>query len=105
MPSVATLSGILCNDLKADSIASASTDSLATQKSQGRMVTRQYGHRAARESTAAAIESDVGSPSSEIKRFPGRVNHSGLSQTFRSRSRAHTSTLAGDAIRLARSDV
>src|SRR5208283_3340505 len=104
MPRVATVPGICCSDIKALSIASASTDSRATQMSPGRIVTRQEGAVAATDSTAAAVDIDVGTPWSEIKRLAGCANQKGLDQTLRSSSRALTSTSAGDAILLARSD-
>src|SRR5271167_4762912 len=73
MPRVATVPGICCSDIKALSIASASTDSRATQKSPGRIVTRQEGDLAATDSTAAAVDIDVGSPWPEINRLVHRL--------------------------------
>src|SRR5271165_1050929 len=104
MPRVATVPGISCSAVKALSIASASTDSRATQKSLGSIVTRQEGDLAATDSTAAAVDIDVDTPRPEMNRLAGCVNHKALDQTLRSSSRALTNTLAGDAILLARSD-
>src|SRR5271170_5314951 len=104
MPKVATVPGTLCSDVRTFSIASASTDSRATQKSLGRIVTRQEGDLADTDSTAAAVDNDIGTPRSEINRLAGCVNHKGPVQTLRSSSRALTRTLAADAILLARSD-
>src|SRR5271170_2887316 len=104
MPKVATVPGTHRSAVRTFSIASASTDSRATQKSLGRIVTRQEGDPAATDSTAAAVDNDVGTPRSEINRLADFVNHKGPAQTIRSSSLALTSTLAGDTILLARSD-
>src|SRR5580698_7647372 len=104
MPKVATVPGSRWSVVKTLSIASASTDSRATQKSLGRIVTRQEGDLAARDSTAAAVDNEVGTSRSEINRLAGCVNHNGPIQELRSSSRALTSTLAGDATLLARSE-
>ena len=85
MPSVATLSGNACSCPKAFSIASVNTDSRATQKSLGRMATGQEGSLAAIDSTAAAVDREVGVPRSEMKRLVARVNQNGPSQVRRSR--------------------
>lgn len=73
-----------------------------TQKSPGRMAMKQEGSRVAIDSTAAAVDKDVGVPGSEMKRFSGRVNQNGPSQTPRSLSWADTNTLPGELSPVAR---
>ena len=88
MPKVATVPGTRFSAVKTFSIASVSTDSRATQKSLGKIVTRQEGDLTATDSTAAAVDNDVGTPRSEINRLAGCVNHKGPTQMLRSPSRA-----------------